>query len=41
MNRTISAAKNFHGGIFSHCSAVAFRGISDSFTGYLDRFEVS
>ncbi|KYQ51210.1 hypothetical protein ALC60_09675, partial [Trachymyrmex zeteki] len=34
-------AKNLYGETFSHCSAVAFRGPSDSFTGYLNRFEVS
>ncbi|EGI62078.1 hypothetical protein G5I_09659 [Acromyrmex echinatior] len=33
--------KNLYGETFSHCSAVAFRGLSDSFTGYLNRFEVS
>jgi len=41
MNGKCDTAKNFHGEIFSHCSAVAFRGTSNNFTGYLDRFEVS
>jgi len=40
-NNQCDTIKNFHDEIFFHCSVVAFRGTLNSFTGYLDRFEVS